>query len=60
MLRVGQRPEPYMPGILDRFWTQLKSIGPVAFIADGRECLTAVSRDKAHLDTFSDRLNALP
>jgi hypothetical protein len=53
-------PEPPSPDTLDRFWTQLKSIGPVAFIADGGDCLTVVSRDKALLDIVSDRLNALP
>ncbi len=53
-------PEPYMPDILDRFWDQLRSIGPAAFIADGRDCLTLVCRDEAIVDTVSSRLNALP
>jgi hypothetical protein len=53
-------PAPYMPGILDRFWRQLMSIGPEAFIADGRDCLTVVCRSEALVDTISSRLNALP
>jgi hypothetical protein len=53
-------PEPYMPGILDRFWTQVTSIRPVAFIADGRDCLTVVCRDEVLVDTICSRLNALP
>jgi hypothetical protein len=52
-------PEPYMPGILDIFWNQLKMIQPETFIADGGECLTLVSKKQGLLDNFQQRLSAL-
>ena len=48
--------EPYMPGILDVFWNQLASSAPETFIADGRDCLTFVSRDRALVDCLASRL----
>lgn len=41
-------PEPYMPGILDKFWEQLLRVQPETFIADGRDCLTLVTK-REHL-----------
>ena len=51
-------PNPYMPGILDIFWNQLLQVQPLTFIADGQECLTIVSRDRALIQIAEERLTA--
>jgi hypothetical protein len=51
-------PDPYLPGILDLFWDQLVRVQPDAFIADGQECLTLVSKDPALIRTAEKRLTA--
>jgi hypothetical protein len=48
--------QPYLPGILDVFWKQLKLIEPETFIADGRDCLTLVTRNELLLENFQSRL----
>jgi hypothetical protein len=52
-------PHPYLPGILDIFWSQIKVIDPDTFIADGRVCLTIVTKRKILLDDFQERLLTL-
>ncbi len=51
-------PDPYMPGILDIFWNQLELVQPETFIADGRDCLTLVSKNEALIDNTQERLTS--
>jgi hypothetical protein len=53
-------PNPYMPGILDRFWSQMQQLQPATFLADGRDCITLVSRDHALIQIAAERLTARP
>ena len=53
---VLHKPDGGMPGMLSIFWDQLKAIEPESFIADGRECLTLVSKNRDLLDRFQQRL----
>ena len=51
-------PTPSMPGILDIFWSQLISIAPETFIADGHDCLTVVSRNEELIRSLHERIAA--
>jgi|SRR5579871_945855 len=44
--------------IVGMFWRQLDWIKPESYIADGRDCLTFVSRNAALFDTVHERLKA--
>jgi len=46
------------PGIVDRFWTQVETIAPETYIADGRDYLTVVSRSEPLITTIAHRLTA--
>lgn len=49
-------PNPYLPGILERFWNQMQELQATTFIADGQDCVTLVSTDHALIQTAADRL----
>lgn len=51
--------QPYLPGILDIFWNQIKMIDPQTFIADERDFLTFVTKRKMVLENLKERLLAL-
>jgi hypothetical protein len=48
--------DPGMQGIVDIFWNQLKTFEAETFIADGRDCLTLLSKSWSLIDRFQERL----
>jgi hypothetical protein len=53
-------PDPAAQTLVDLFWPQLERLQPESYIADGRDCLTFVSRNLELLDVAYDRLVSAP